>query len=193
MQMTAGRSAAVQQWRSGAMGTGGGGRSVPAFQQPARPALSEDQHDELREAFNLFDTEHSGMVDARELKAAMLAVGFDVPKPKISNMLRTMGLNDHSQVRYEQFAEMMAVRMPEKESREEIHRIFQLFDEDGTGKLNFRNLKRVALEIGETLTDEDLRDMVDETDRDGDGLIGPEEFYLVMRRKDPGEPDSDEG
>lgn len=36
-----------------------------------RPGLTEDEIEEIREAFNLFDTEGTGRVDPRELKAAM--------------------------------------------------------------------------------------------------------------------------
>lgn len=52
-----------------------------------------------------------------------------------------------------------------------------MFDEDKIGKISFKNLKKIAQEIGETLTDEELYEMLEEADRDGDGLIGPEDFY----------------
>ena len=31
--------------------------------------------------------------------------------------------------------------------------------------------------LGETLTDEELYEMLEEADRDGDGMISPDEFY----------------
>ena len=50
----------------------------------------------------------------------------------------------------------MSSRMHQKDSKEEIMKIFALFDEDNQGKISFRNLKKIAQELGETLSDEDL-------------------------------------
>ena len=85
--------------------------------------------------------------------------------------------------------------MKDKNSREEIHKVFRLFDEDNTGKISFKNLKKIAGDVGEGLNDDELKEMIKEADRTGDGLIGFEDFYRVMKKRndDPlGEFDSDE-
>ena len=45
--------------------------------------MSEDQKQELREAFELFDANKTGSIDLHELKVLMRALGFDVKKPEV--------------------------------------------------------------------------------------------------------------
>ena len=52
---------------------------------------------------------------------------------------------------------MMTGKMGDRDSPEEIRRVFKLFDDDETGRISFRNLKRVARELGENMTDEELQ------------------------------------
>jgi Ca2+-binding EF-hand superfamily protein len=47
-------------------------------------------------------------------------------------------------------------RILARDPTEEIRRAFQLFDDDNTGKISLRNLRRVAKEIGDRLEDDEL-------------------------------------
>ena len=78
---------------------------------------------------------------------------------------------------------MATPKMQSRDTREEIMKVFALFDDDQTGAISFRNLKRVANELGENLTDEELQEMIDEADRDGDGMINEDEFFRVMKKR----------
>ena len=41
-----------------------------------RPGLSSEEVDEIKHAFDLFDTNGTGKIDPKELKAAMQSLGF---------------------------------------------------------------------------------------------------------------------
>lgn len=71
----------------------------------------------------------------------------------------------------------------DKDSKEEIQKVFDLFDNDETGKISLRDLKRVAKELGETMTDAELLEMIERADIDQDGEINAEEFYAIMTKK----------
>jgi centrin-3 len=52
-------------------------------------------------------------------------------------------------------------KIQERDPLDEIRRAFALFDEEGTGKINLRNLRRVAKELGENIDDEELQAMIE--------------------------------
>ena len=53
----------------------------------------------------------------------------------------------------------------------------------GNGKITFANMKRVAGELGEHMTDEELQEMFDEGDKNGDGFVDEEEFIAILQYK----------
>merc|ERR1711988_1754904 len=67
------------------MGTINMSRRAAAKKKPCQ--LSDEQLDEIREAFSLFDSDASGMIDVRELKAAMRALGFEVKNEELKKMV----------------------------------------------------------------------------------------------------------
>jgi Ca2+-binding EF-hand superfamily protein len=76
----------------------------------------------------------------------------------------------------------MTDKISAKDSDEEILKVFNLFDTEGTGKITFANMKRMAEELGETMTDEEIQNMIDEGDRNKSGDITKEEFLNIMKK-----------
>lgn len=153
--------------------------------------LTEEQRQEIKEAFDLFDTDGSGTIDAKEIKVAMRALGFEPRKDEVRRLLLSIGDErggggdggaEMLTIGFAEFMELMARKMMERDSREEMLKAFHLFDDDKTGKISFKNLKRVAQELGENMTDAELQEMIDEADRDGDGEVSEEEFLRVMKK-----------
>lgn len=116
------------------------------------------------------------------MKVAIRALGFEPKKEEIKKMIDEVDSEGTGKLSYENFLRLMTQKMTEKDSREEIMKAFRLFDDDETGRISFKNLKRVAKELGENLTDEELQEMIDEADCDGDGEINQDEFLRIMKK-----------
>eukprot|EP00493_Phyllostaurus_siculus_P025184 UN25528 len=69
-------------------------------------------------------------------------------------MISDIDKDGNGTIDFNEFLEMMTAKMSERDSKEEILKAFRLFDDDETGKISFRNLKGVAKELGENMTDE---------------------------------------
>eukprot|EP00438_Fugacium_kawagutii_P008701 Skav236561 [mRNA] locus=scaffold1066:334594:343161:- [translate_table: standard] len=113
-----------------------------------------------------------GEIDSKELKVAMRALGFEPKKEEIQKMIsaprQQLDVDDDGSgtIGYEEFLKMMT------------HKILNRDPKDPG------NLKRVAKELGERMTDEELQErpeMIDEADRDGDGEVNEEEFLRIMK------------
>ncbi|XP_075885914.1 centrin-3 isoform X1 [Nelusetta ayraudi] len=142
--------------------------------------LTEEQKHEIKEAFDLFDTDKDQAIDYHELKVAMRALGFEVKKVDVLKILKDYDREGTGKITFEDFSEVVTDRILDRDPKEEVLKAFKLFDDDESGKISLRNLRRVARELGENVTDEELRSMIDEFDTDGDGEINQEEFLSIM-------------
>merc|ERR1712110_136833 len=80
--------------------------------------LTDEQKQEIKEAFDLFDSNHSGVIDAKELKVAMRALGFEPKKEEIKKMITDLD-KDGNGISFAAFTDMMTSKMGDKDSRED--------------------------------------------------------------------------
>lgn len=66
---------------------------------------------------------------------------------------------------------MMARKMKDTDSEEEIREAFKVFDRDNNGFISAAELRHVMTSIGEKLSDDEVDEMIREADQDGDGRI----------------------
>ena len=164
-------------------------------QQQRLEEISEERRQEIREAFDSI-SKSNDCIEVTELKFALRALGFEPKKEEIKSIISTLekeastsSSNSSSKdkpplttITFDQFLPIAAKKFEEKSTREEIMKAFSLFDADNTGRITFENLKQVAIELGENLEDDELREMIAEADRDGDGGVDREEFYRIMKK-----------
>lgn len=158
--------------------------------------------------FTLFDLDRDRHLDYHELRVALRALGFTLPKPDLITLLTTHGVPRPSSQQQPQgpqqqqqqqssksnapshpssllmplsaFQTVTARKILERDPREEILRAFELFDEGQKGFIDLEDLRRVARELGETgLEEEELRAMIEEFDLEGVGGVTREGFLGI--------------
>jgi centrin-3 len=144
--------------------------------------VSKEQRQEIKEAFDIFDSERTGKMDYHELKVAIRAMGFEIKKPEALELMARYDSDDTGYIGFEAFEEIMIQRYAAQDPMDEIRKAFELFDEEKRGKISYRSLRRIARDLGEKLSDEELRGMIDEFDKDQDGEINEDEFIEIMKQ-----------
>ena len=84
-------------------------------------------------------------------------------------MVSDLDADGSGAIDFEEFLDMMTARMSDKDTKEDIDKVFRLFDDDKTGTITIQNLRRVAKELGETMTDEELMEIIERNDSNADG------------------------
>ena len=151
-----------------------------------RPGLSTEEVDEIKQAFDLFDTNGTGKIDPKELKAAMQSLGFDSKNPTIFQLIADLDTPEATKnggIDFDNFVEAINDKLGDKESKEGIRRIFDLFiDDPNSDTITLNSLKKIARELGENMTAEELKDMLERASSNGTELTF-DEFYEIMTKK----------
>ena len=72
-----------------------------------RPGLTDDEVEELRQAFDLFDTDGSGTIDPKELRAAMQSLGFETKNQTIYQMIQDIDKDGDGDIDFDEFLDLM--------------------------------------------------------------------------------------
>ena len=161
--------------------------------KPATIHLNMHQKADLRQAFDLFDADGSGTIDGSELKIALRALGFEPTKEELKKLVADCdkdGLLD-----FNDFLKIMSGKMTAPDTKEDMLKAFELFDDDDSGKIGKQNVMKVAEELGLTQTEKrakeqgldlpitewEVDEMIDGADRDRDGLVNRQEFLRILR------------
>lgn len=167
-----------------------------------RRELTEQQQTEIKHAFEVFDADNSGAIDAEELQNAMKNLGFQSSMEEIKRMIDEVNNDGSGEVSYLEFEEMMAklILGPEKEDVEdtskrkkkkpkreisesqtvEIRQAFEAFDTDGSGNIDADELERAMKVLGMSATKEEVEKMIADHDTTGSGEVEFDEFLDMM-------------
>lgn len=147
--------------------------------------MSEEEIKEIKEAFDLFDTNNTGKINPKELIDSLKSLEFDKKNPDIFEIICSLDTPEALRkggITFEEFIQAMDKSFGDKESEEGIRRIFNLFKDDpNSNVITLNAMKKISRELGENLSDEELNDMLIRSSKNGKPELTFEEFYEIMK------------
>merc|ERR1719264_2440954 len=98
----------------------------------------EEQAQEVKQAFDLFDTDGSGFIDYGELESAMTALGFEATEDELKQLIKATDVDDdvfegQGEIEYDEFLILMKSKMLEEDTKDKMVKAYKLIDKNGTG------------------------------------------------------------
>ena len=160
----------------------------------SEPALSEEKITEFKEAFEIFDKDKDGYITTKELGDIMKNLGqtpseaelqdmineVDIDGKELQDMINEVDIDGNGTIDFKEFLGLMARKMRDADTEEELIEAFKVFDRDGNGLISGNELQHVMTSLGENISQDEVEEMIKEADLDGDGYINYEEFVKMI-------------
>ena len=145
--------------------------------------IVKSEGDEIKDAFEFFDSNGTGKIDAREIRGAMQSIGFDETNPTVYEVITELDNPRNKNTggaSFSDFCQTVNYRVPEKETTEDLRRVFNLFlDNPNSNTTSLESIKRVADELGENIEEIELNAMLNKASKAGARLTF-DDFVAIM-------------
>jgi len=101
----------------------------------------------------------------------MTSLGFESKSAATFQMISDMDADGNGSIDFGEWLTLMTKRVNDKDSRANIGKIFALYDEEKKGFIDVATLRKVAAELAETISEEELNELIRRADLDQDGVV----------------------
>ncbi|XP_051178396.1 calmodulin-like protein 4 [Lolium perenne] len=143
--------------------------------------LTGEQMLAFKEAFSLFDKNGDGCISLEELAAVTRSLGLEPTEQELNDMMREVDTDGNGIIDFQEFLNLIARKMKDGDGDEELKEAFEVLDKDQNGFISPVELRTVMINLGEKMTEEEVEQMINEADTDGDGQVNYDEFVLMMK------------
>lgn len=143
-------------------------------------ALTEEELDELKEAFNNYDLNNDGVISTMELGIVLRQIGQNPTEAEILEMIKDLDKDENSAIDFDAFCTVMSDKMMDNDGEQGIRDAFRVFDVDGNGFITATELCHVSAHLGETLSLEEANEMILSAKPDGSRQMSCDDFINFM-------------
>lgn len=143
--------------------------------------LSDIDRQNIQDVFAAFDTDRDQRLDFHELSNAMRALGFEPSKREVLDLISRYDPVSKRYISLNEFQQEMTRLIADRDPLDEVRRAFYMFSPDGSG-ITVEALRNVTKDLGEAISEEELRAMISEFDLDEDGRISLDEFIRICTK-----------
>ena len=90
--------------------------------------LPREEVVDIRQAFEIFDSDGSGIMDPAELKQAFIDLGFTGQNKFVYQILAELDEDQSGGIDFAEFLRLATAKIGEKDTRVEINKVFNAFD-----------------------------------------------------------------
>ena len=147
--------------------------------------IPEDEIEEYRQAFELYDKDKSGAISADEFFKVLKNLGQNVSKEEAQALLVELDQDNSGEITFDEFITYMKkIKVEEEAEDDEVIRAFQTFDVDRDDQISSLEFKHILCNLGEDrFTPEESEELFKEADIDKDGYLNYREFVAFWRAK----------
>ena len=144
------------------------------------PQYSKEELHSIEKAFKLF-ADRNGIVHLNNMVIAMKELKLDETEPVIYDLMAELEAETKQGITYDDFVRLLTAKLQDRESQKSTERVYELFVEDPNGTLNYEVLKKVANQVGDQTSDEDLQRLIKNGSSNGTD-IPYDEFHSIMTK-----------
>ena len=147
------------------------------------PGLSRKELNSVRKLFRLFQ-DRNGTIDPHEVLASMQTLRLNEKNPVVYEIFEEFDTPENSRNRldYDEFVDLLNEKLTDRDSQKALSRIYELFLGDSQGEtLIFEAIKKVSQDVGEEMSDSQIRELLERAGQNGKELTY-DEFCAVMTK-----------
>eukprot|EP00435_Cladocopium_sp_Y103_P011156 s4638_g2.t3 len=134
-------------------------------------------------AFRLFDHNSDGVITSSELGTVMRSLGQSPTDADLRGMISQADSDGTGTIDFPEFLTLMSQTMHNVGVEDEIKEAFDVFDTDHNGVISAAELYHTMNNLGESVSDADVDQILRSNDVDGDGQLNYNEFVKLMMAK----------